>query len=502
MTASAAMDWKLIAGGVLWSVEALSRVAASSAVSELWQGAVLAAGAGLCLRIVPKTTAAMRFALWSAVFGVLALLPLLPMSLWHTSVRSSGRGAMMHVDARWSLVIAGLWMVLSAVRAVDLAVGAVKLRGIGKRAVPVGGSALEDSFAALDVCGLEAAGAAVRLRGVELCTSGEVDRPNVIGFVAPRILIPRDMFSRLTATELEQIVLHELGHLERADQWWNLMQKLGLVLFPLNPALIWIERRLCLERELACDDNVLRRTKAPKAYATCLTSLAERRLGRRAAALSLGAWERQSQLACRVHRILLRGDAMSPRLGRLVLGTLAVGLLGGAAELARYPQVVSFTAESGSVASEAQGLAPVGFQPVVFRPAAHSPARELGMTRNLNGAGSAREVLLKASMPGAVERKRTNRDLSKQRPGAAHGLPAGSGHVLRAKLADRGRLRQRQAWLVLSTSSTSWSDWSAGRVEAQPAVFAPGFSASSAEQEFFPSYAAVPTEAGWLIIQL
>ncbi len=73
-------------------------------------------------------------------------------------------------------------------------------------------------------------------------------------------------------------MLHEVGHLRRADDWINLLQKLSLVVFPLNPMLMWIERRLCLERELACDDDVLRLTKAPKAYATCLTNLAERRL--------------------------------------------------------------------------------------------------------------------------------------------------------------------------------------------------------------------------------
>ena len=49
-------------------------------------------------------------------------------------------------------------------------------------------------------------------------------------------------------------MLHEAGHLRRRDDWMNLLQKVGLVLLPLNPVLMWIERRLCLERELACDE--------------------------------------------------------------------------------------------------------------------------------------------------------------------------------------------------------------------------------------------------------
>ena len=139
--------------------------------------------------------------------------------------------------------------------------------------------------------------------------------------------------TRLTTAEFGQIVLHEVGHLRRGDDWINLLQKLSLVVVPLNPVLIWIERRLCLERELACDDDVLRLTKAPKAYATCLTNLAEQRLGRRAAALSLGAWEKRSELARRVHSILRCGREDGPDAGAGgdgCAGARSAGRIGGA----------------------------------------------------------------------------------------------------------------------------------------------------------------------------
>ncbi len=42
---------------------------------------------------------------------------------------------------------------------------------------------------------------------------------------------------------------------------------------PLNPALFWAERHLCLEREQACDDAVLDAAGNARAYATCLTKL-------------------------------------------------------------------------------------------------------------------------------------------------------------------------------------------------------------------------------------
>ena len=338
--------------GLMQGVESVSRLVANSFVSGLWQGVVLAAGVGICLRLLPRTTAAVRFAIWTAVFAVLAVLP-----LWHAyAVRvggeTYGRSALVQVDVRWSFAIAALWVMVSLVRGVKLAMSAVRLRAIWKRAVPVEGHAEM----------LLAAG----FRGVELCTSNDVDSPSVIGFFSPRILIPAELFPRLTEAEFGQIVLHEAGHLRRADDWINLLQKLGLVLVPLNPVLMWIERRLCLERELACDDDVLRLTKAPKAYATCLTNLAEDRLGRRAAALSLGAWEKRSELARRVHSILRGGEGMGRTQARVVMSVLVLALLGGATGLARCPQVVSFTRTRVAEAAATQGLS-AGYQPVTFR---------------------------------------------------------------------------------------------------------------------------------------
>ena len=357
--------------GVMQGVESVSRLVANSFVSGIWEGIVLATGVGICLRLVPRTTAAVRFAIWTAVFGVLAVLPLV-----HAYSLNSGTGAplraVVHVDVRWSFVIAGIWFSASLVRGVKLAMSAVRLRGIWKRSVVVEGC---DEV-------LEAAG----FDGVEICTSNEVDRPSVIGFFSPRILIPKELFAQLTTAEFGQIVLHEVGHLRRADDWINLLQKVSLVVFPLNPVLVWIERRLCLERELACDDAVLRMTKAPKAYATCLTNLAEHRLGRRAAALSLGAWEKKSELARRVHSILRGGEGMGRAQARVVLGVLGAALLGGSAELARCPQMVSFSRAALPVAEIRSVGDSAGYQAVAFH-------ERSGLI------GAPHETLLKASMP-------------------------------------------------------------------------------------------------------
>lgn len=451
---------------LMQGVEGVSRLVATSFVSGLWQGVVLAAGVGICLRLVPRTTASVRFAIWTAVFAILAVLPLL-----HAYSLRAGAGipehvAVVQVDERWSFAIAAVWLIVSLVRGAKLVMSAVRLRGIWKRAVPVEGC---DEL-------LLAAG----IRGVELCTSKDVDRPSVIGFFSPRILIPEEIFARLTTAEFGQIVLHEVGHLRRADDWINLLQKLSLVVFPLNPVLMWIERRLCLERELACDDDVLRLTKAPKAYATCLTNLAEHRLGQRAAALSLGAWERQSELAQRVHSILRGGDGMGRTQARVVMGVLMLALVGGAAELSRCPQMVSFSRAALPVAAAVQsaGTDGMAYHPAAFRTSG-------------NAASGAHETLLKASMPlsGGV-RAAASAALHPTHPGKK-ALSKRSNRPTTRVLQSRVGMRQTtraEGWVVL----TSW------HVPVQRRVV---FTVDG-DREFVTSYAAVATPRGWLVIQL
>ncbi|HEY9128011.1 MAG TPA: M56 family metallopeptidase, partial [Acidobacteriaceae bacterium] len=275
--------------GVHFLFAEFSQSAAAMLLTALWQGLLIAAFLGLCLRFAPRVSASLRFVVLSSGFAAIAALPFLPAVLKMLSrTEASGTTATaataahpwLMMDAHWSVVLTLAWIAASLWRAGDLAVHSVRLRRLWKSAIPVEKTAVP----------------VLKLPGrkpVELCTTTELERPSVIGFFAPRILIPMWLLDRLTQAELEQIVLHESEHLRRGDDWTNLLQKLSLVAFPLNPALLWMERRLCLEREMACDEGVVRRTHAPRAYAACLASLAEHGLERRVQALTLGAWQRR-----------------------------------------------------------------------------------------------------------------------------------------------------------------------------------------------------------------
>lgn len=441
-------------------------MAADSVVSGLWQGFILAALVGLCLRVMPKTTPAIRFTVWTAVFAVLALLPFFCAYTGRAAQTSSVRGAMVQLDVRWSFAIAGLWMLLSLMRAGRLVLSALRLRALWKRATPVQADRILGPR-------LSAAG----LRRVQLCTSGDVDCPSVIGFFLPRILIPVELFERLTVTELEQIVLHELGHLRRGDDWINVLQKLGLVLFPLNPMLVWIEQRLCFERELACDDEVLRLTRAPKAYAQCLTSLAEARLDRRIVSLSLGAWERQSELSRRVHSILRRGAGMGKVQARVVLSGVVLALLSGAAELSRCPRIVSFASFPSAENLSAAKSSSIGAQVL--------PVAEYQRVASPSMQGVPHETLLKSVMPAG--------DASRLVVPVGHGRPrhARTLALQRAK-ASRPRTQQPREQVVLAP----WAE------PGGPGVIGVSRFVLTVSDERFSFYAAEPVDGGWLVIQL
>jgi hypothetical protein len=316
-----------------------SQVAAAGLIASVWQGFLLAAIVWIGLKLAPKTTAGIRFLLWAVVFSLVAFMPLLSQrAVFSPDIHPYGvtTAPLLQLDSRWALALAGFWFAASMTRAIGLLRNGLRLRQLWKGSTPVEGGA-----------GIQAALSTVRFRRAELCSSPEIDQPCVLGFFAPRILVPEWLLRTTSAGDLEQIVMHEVAHLQRGDDWSNLLQKVMLVLFPLNPALLWIEKQMCSEREMACDERVVLITKAPRDYAACLVNLAGRRLQERqakalAASLSLGAWERRPELAGRVHTILRGGGSLDPWKARTVLATLMLATLCGAVELGKSSQLVGF----------------------------------------------------------------------------------------------------------------------------------------------------------------
>ncbi len=164
---------------------------------------------------------------------------------------------------------------------------------------------------------------------VVLCD--EIPGAAAFGLGRPYIAVSPPLASRLTAEELEQVILHEYAHLCRRDDWTRLFQALIMPLVWLHPAAHLIARELEIEREAACDDWVVAGARSPRGYATCLARVAEIRLaaGRSLAPALLGA---TPVLVQRVDR-LLNGKRRRSRRASWCIAAPIAGVLGGCAVL-------------------------------------------------------------------------------------------------------------------------------------------------------------------------
>jgi uncharacterized protein (TIGR03435 family) len=91
--------------------------------------------------------------------------------------------------------------------------------------------------------------------------------PGVFGVFRPFLLLPEGLNEHLTPAQFEAIVAHELCHVRRRDNLSSAIHMVVEALFWFYPLVWWIRARLMEERELACDEEVLRMGSDPQDYA-------------------------------------------------------------------------------------------------------------------------------------------------------------------------------------------------------------------------------------------
>lgn len=368
-------------------LETMSRTAVEQMALSLAAGSVIAACAWTLLRLAPRRDSASRFALWFAALLAIALLPVAG-AVWH-SPAGPGAGdatpALITVPASWANLVFAVWAAIASLALLRVSVGLWQLRRLRRNCAEIAPEALGSEAAEVMAC----AG-----RPVKLCTSAAVRVPTAIGFGDPAVILPRWLLAEIPADELKQVILHELAHLERRDDWTNLVQKVVRALLFFHPVVWWIESRLSLEREMACDDAVLARTARPWQYAECLARLAEKSLGRRGAELAQAAVSRVRQTSLRVAQIL---DGARPQPGRAwtlagMLVVLAAGITGLSA--GRSQHWIAFSSD----APEAMATAAV--VPVAYRPALATTVQPVKVAAAPNtGAGSLQAAARPATVP-------------------------------------------------------------------------------------------------------
>jgi beta-lactamase regulating signal transducer with metallopeptidase domain len=351
-------------------VTALNAFAQSSAerlVNSAVEGVVLALLAWLILQLAPRQNAGTRFSIWMATLLSIATLPLAEtLARVDRPVTASLSHASLTLPASLGLALFATWALVASILLARLAFGVVqlfRLRASGK----------EIDLASLPELPRQTLAEFQPHRRVSLCVSDRVSVPTAVGLFRPAVVLPPWTLSELSAADLNSVLVHELAHLRRRDDWSNLLQKLVRAVFFFHPAVWWIEKRLSLEREMACDEHVLANTEDPRAYAECLVSLAEKGFLHRAVMLAQGAVHRVKECSARVGQILASGRPRSVGASRIALVSAASGSVLLMATFAQAPNLIAF---SSPAASAAIALAPSNTQGPAITPAAWHPTSQ------------------------------------------------------------------------------------------------------------------------------
>jgi beta-lactamase regulating signal transducer with metallopeptidase domain len=315
-------------------------------------GSALTGAVALGLRLSPRKNSQTRFAVWFATLLAVVALPLFGAG-WRPQVMNpAASGALVAIPATWAFVLVALWAVLAMAGVLRVGIGLLRIQRLRR------------SCAAIDPQLLSAELQEIlsdfrKTRPVSILVSQRVDVPTALGFRRPAVVIPAWLAEDVTAAELKYVVLHELAHLRRRDDWTNLIQKLVKAVLFFHPGVWWIERKLSLDREMACDDAVLQQTSAARVYAQCLARVAEKRMSRRHMALAQAAVDRIHQLSLRVMNILSApGVDRSTRLWKPAIPMVTGMALLCAFSASQAPELVGVIDASGP-AITAASVSPV-----------------------------------------------------------------------------------------------------------------------------------------------
>ena len=317
----------------------LAEIATIGILNSLLAGIAISLLAWAVTHLFGRQGAGTRFAVWFSALVAIAILP------W---VSNPGTGPV-HADsglARSAVTLPSTyatylfvaWLVVCTFGLLRIGLSLFRLRQLRSRCAPVDiaqlGSNLRASLADMR-----------SIRRVTLCTSDAVRVPAAIGYFHPIVVFPTWTLQEVPAVELEAILLHELAHLHRWDDWTNLAQKIVKAVFFFHPAVWFVDTQLTLEREMACDDAVLAANFNPRAYAESLLGLAEKSFLRRSVQLAQAAVSHVQHLKARIVEILRKDRQGRGRVGKPAIAMMAVAGILSAYGVSHGPHLFAFSGE-------------------------------------------------------------------------------------------------------------------------------------------------------------
>ncbi|HEX8618531.1 MAG TPA: M56 family metallopeptidase [Thermoanaerobaculia bacterium] len=351
--------------------------------------------------------AATRYMLWYLALAASVAMPPLTLLLQPTApLRLSTSAA---VSESWPAMLLAAWVV-----GVLAAVGRMILALVRSRQLLRGGIADARITRIVEEVKRELG----TTRAFDTRLSPHVTSPHFVGLWRPTVVLPLS-FRHVDDDPVRAVLLHEVAHVLRRDDFLIAGEQLAQAVFFFNPAIRLIRRRLERERELACDELACSRVAVSR-YVSVLLVVA--RKAEAGFALAAGP----TALTWRVRMLLTRREARwrSDALG------VWIAICG-----AFYLTCAGFPHLARRVAAPAASIA------VRARPSPHQPVRAVSPAAVEDGAlhfANGSSLLKIGHYDGAIEELAKARDLGYE--------PYASAANLAVAYAHKGDVRAARGW--------------------------------------------------------
>ena len=413
------------------SVQTVAQISVERILNALPEGFLIALFAWGLLRVLRRQNSGTRFAVWFLALLTVAALPVLGgigdgragmvagMASFMPSMSSVSAAnswgslrPVITIPGRWALFVFLVWALGACFAMMRLVAGLWRLRRLRRSCTPFIVIAADlDPAVRKTVEAIGASGSVISSNSITIATSEYVRVPAAIGFWKRTIVLPAWALRELPAQDLNVILLHEFAHLRRWDDWTNLIQKIVRALFFFHPAVWWIEKRISVEREMACDDAVLAETANPHGYAACLVSLLEKNLAHRLAqrrwSMTQAAVHRAREASLRLAQILDKNRPAATRVWKPALAMVGVFSVVCFMALPLAPQFVAF--DRGTLTSHSDPVYSAAVSPSSF-PSSSLPSTsgERGVPARLDPSTSP-SASLGASAAGSRDARRSTK---------------------------------------------------------------------------------------------
>lgn len=405
------------------SLQSLAQLTSLQIINCFVLGIAIAALAGVGSAFASRGGSAVRFVIWLGALISIASLFFFSKPIGHGAATHIGT-AEISLRPEWAIYIFAAWVFFAAMGLARVVRGLWRVRALKRSCIPLHASML-DSFTSEQ-----------RSRKFAICVSEQVRVPAALGFFRPSIVLPAWAVQELSTEELQTVVLHEAAHLQRWDDWTNLLQKIVRALLFFHPAVWWIDNRLSMEREMSCDDMVLARSGSARQYAACLVSLAEKTHAHRSLALVQAAVGHLKHTAQRISKIL---DGRERTVKPLLKPAVAAVAFFGAVSFVvvqRTPQLVGFQNPASARTAPADRFDYVANanppRAKAFPASIHVPSPNVAVPFKTQGSSARKQPVERA------QRKATRAPLTPQVEEALDLRPVRTPAVVNAAMNDAG----------------------------------------------------------------